>query len=164
MGRIWARTVTAGAPFSGFYGHAEMFGLNVGSTLLRTVWSINLWGTWGSVDQYPPGSSIARAGIIVAPSGLAPGDIPTPISQASSEWIDLVTLEPVGQIATSTGVDWQYNWYTDPDRNAKAQRTNSSAGDESLYLSWEFLVAPDAISGFGMLGWSGATDGYVNIP
>lgn len=164
MSRIWGRTVTAGAPFSGFYGHAEMLGFNDQSTILRTLWSINIWGTWGDVDQYPPGSSICRAGIIAAPSGLSPGDIPTPISQASSEWMDLVTLVPVGQIATSTGVDWQYNWATVEDRNAKAQRHNTTGADESLYLSWEFLVAPDAVSGFAVLGWSGATDAYINIP
>jgi hypothetical protein len=70
----------------------------------------------------------------------------------------------LGQIATSTGVDWQYNWMTLEDRNAKAERRNDTGGDQSLYLSWEFLVAPDAISGFSMLGWSGATDTYVNIP
>jgi hypothetical protein len=164
MGRIWARTLAVDDNNSGFYGSKEMSGLSNGSTILRTLWSINLWGTWGSVDQYPPGSSIARAGIIVAAAGLAPADTPTPISQAEDDWLDLVTLVPLGQIATSTNVDWQYNWMTLEDRNAKAQRLNDTGSDQSLYLSWEFTVAPDAISGFAMLGWSGATDAYVNIP
>lgn len=164
MSRIWARTLAVDDNNSGYYGSKEMSGLNVGSTILRTLWSINIWGTWGSVDQYPPGSSICRAGIIVAEAGLAPSATPTPISQDTENWMDLVTLIPVGQIATSTGVDWQYNWATLPDRNAKAQRLNDTAGDQSLYLSWEFLVAPDSVSGFAVLGWSGATDAYVNIP
>lgn len=164
MTRTWARSLTVNQNNSGFYGHAEMISFNDGLTILRTVWSINLWGTWGSINQYPPGSSICRAGIIVGPSGLAPGSTPTPISQASEEWLDLVTLVPVGQIATSTNVDWQYNWATEVDRNAKAQRKNTSGAQESLYLSWEFSVASDAIGGFGMNGWSGATDSYINSP
>lgn len=164
MTRFWARALTVNQNNSGFYGSAEMTSIDPGLTILRTLWSINLWGTWGSVDQYPPGSSIARAGILVAQAGLDPSATPTPISQPDLPWLDLVTLIPVGQIATSTNVDWQYNWATEEDRNAKSQRKNVTAGPESLYLSWEFSVAADAISGFGMLGWSGATDSYINSP
>ena len=161
MAGSWARSLTVNDNNSGFYGSAEMVSFSPGSTLARSVWSINLWGTWGSVDQYPPGSSICRAGIIVAESGLAPGDTPTPISQGYLPWVDLVTLVPVGQIATSTNVDWQYNWATPIDRNAKAMRRNDTVDNVAVYLSWEFSVASDALSGFGMLGWSGAVDAYL---
>lgn len=164
MSRNWDRFLAVNVNNNGFYGWAEGPALDISWTLLRSLWSINLWSTWGDTDQYPPGSSIARAGIIAAQSGLTGVDVPTPISQSGEEWIDLVTLIPLGQIATSTGVDWQYNWSILEDRNAKAQRFNQTDTPQSIYLSWEFIVASDAVSGFSMLGWSGAVDAYLNKP
>lgn len=164
MPRIWSRSHAGNVNNAGYYGAVEMIPLDPGATILRTLWSINLWGTWGSVNQYPPGSSLCRAGIIIADPGLPLALIPTPISQADEEWMDLVTLIPVGQISTSTNVDWQYNWATPVDRNAKAQRKNETISGQSLYVSWEFEVASDALSGFGVLGWSSAADSYLNEP
>lgn len=161
MAGTWVRSLTVNENNSGYYGSVEMLSFSPDSTLNRSIWSINLWGTWGNVAQYPPGSSICRAGIIVAESGLDPSATPTPISQPTAPWVDLVTLVPVGQIAISTLVDWQYNWVTPVDRIAKAMRRNDTSGDVAVYLSWEFSVASDALSGFAMLGWSGAVDAYI---
>lgn len=160
----WVRATQTNQNNSGFFGSLEMIGTTPGQTILHTFWNINIWGSWGSVAQYPPGSSICRVGLVFDTAGIAPASTPTPITNASADWLDITTLCPVGQIATSTNVDWQYNWQFEQDREVTVKRKNTTAGNKSLYMAWEFTVASDALSGFTLNGWSSSIDAYVNTP
>lgn len=163
MSRAWSRAFYSSAATTGTYGGTQLITLTSGQTAMHSFWNINVWGTWGSVAQYPPGSSLMRAGLVVAASGLA-GDANTPISQPSADWMDITTICPVGQIATSTNVDWQYNWQLPVDRDVVVQRKNSGTTSLGIYVAWEFVVASDAVSGFSMGGWSASIDTYINTP
>ncbi|MGH3784765.1 MAG: hypothetical protein ACRDRO_30175 [Pseudonocardiaceae bacterium] len=146
----------------GYYGYVAMGTLNPGDTLLHTFWSFSAWGTWGSLSTFPIGSSICRAGIIVADAlAVSP---PTPITNEGDPWIDMTTVHPHGQIATSTNVDWSYLWDTGlGDRDSVVHRQNDNvSGTLSLWLGWEFDVAPNAVSGFAVGGWNCSVDAYID--
>jgi len=163
MSRGWVRATGTFPGVNNFFDGVEAIVVSSGQTVLHAFWNINIWGSWGSVSQYPPGSSICRAGIGFFDDGIG-GTTNTPISQASADWMDITTICPVGQIATSTNVDWQYNWQFEQDREIKVQRKANTATDMGLYIAWEFSVASDAVSGFNLPGWSFSIDAYVNTP
>jgi hypothetical protein len=160
--KAWTRGVSINNNAFGYYGYVPMARLQPGDTLLRTLWSFNAWGLWGSLDIFPPGSSICRAGLIAW--DILDPDVPTPITNASDDWIDLCTVTPIGNITTSTNVDWSYQWATGPgDRDSRVHRKNPGpTGTLNVYVSWEFQVASDAVSGFGVGGWNVACDLYID--
>lgn len=162
MPRSWTRGVSSNNNTFGYYGYVAMGTLEPGDTLLHTFWSFSCWGVWGSLDTFPIGSAICRAGIIVADALAA--SPPTPITNASDPWIDVCTVVPVGQIATSTNVDWSYIWSTQPsDRDSVIHRQNDNvSGTLSLWLGWEFNLPGDQVSGFAVGGWNCSVDAYID--
>lgn len=162
MPRSWNRSVSVNQNSFGYYGYVGGPILTPGDTVLRTFWSFNAWGLWGTLDTFPPGSSICRAGIVL--SDVTNPSPPTPITNIGADWMDLTTVTPIGQIATSTNVDWSYQWTTGPsDRDSKVHReVAAGAGSYFVLLSWEFQVAPDAVSGFGVAGWNASIDCYID--
>lgn len=164
MSRAWNRQVSANNNTFGYYGYVSLGSLNPGQSVLKTFWSFSCWGVWGSLDSFPIGSAICRAGLI-AWDILDPSP-PTPITNASDDWMDLCTVVPVGQIATSTNVDWSYIWSTQPsDRRSVIRRKNEgSSGTLGLWIAWEFSLPGDQVSGFGVGGWNCSQDAYINTP
>lgn len=164
MSRAWVRGVTANPNTFGYYGFVNMATLMPGQSVLHHFWSFTCWGVWGSLDSFPIGSAICRAGIVFADLPMA--SPPTPITNADADWIDLCTVVPVGQIATSTNVDWSYIWSTQPsDRESTVHRKNEIlVGTKAVYLAWEFSLPGDQVSGFAVGGWNASYDGYINTP
>ena len=163
MTRAWVRETSINNTAIADKGYVSMININPGQSILHSFWSIDIWGTWGSVNQFPPGSSIIRAGLLVNDILAAPK---YPITDRQLPWMDLVSLHPIGQIATSTNVDWQYNWnngYT--DREVKVHRKNLNiSGTLGIWLNWEIMVAADAFAGFDIGGWSATLDCYIDTP
>lgn len=160
MPRAWTRATSINNNAFGTFGYVSLASLFIGNTVLHSYWSLNLWGTWGSVAQYPPGSSIVRAGLIA--EDILSASPPTPITNESHPWMDILTLQPIGQIAISTNVDWSYTWNTGQgDRNVKVRRKNQTTGTQGLWVAWEISVAADALAGFAVSGWSATLDAYI---
>jgi len=156
----WRRFTFSNTDFS-FFGSTPGAVLEPGETEVRTRWFMQAWSVWGDLDNYPPATTLLRAGIIMQPAGIEFPD--SPISQADSDWIDLVSMPWRSQIATSTGVDWLILADTGlPDRDAKAMRTNATETDQAIWLSWELLITTDLMEGFGF-NVSGAMDCLVAL-
>lgn len=131
------------------FGGFEFASLLPGQTIDRTLWSWQAAGAGSSVSGFPPGSAIVKVGLILDVPALPVNSMPTPISQSTDDWIDIVTLGWKGGIAESTNVDWI--WFTGigpPDKEAKAKRKNTTGGLLSLYLTWESLFANNTDGGF----------------
>ncbi len=163
MTRAWVRETSINNTALVDKGSVSMTTLMPGQSIVHAFWSIDIWGTWGSINQFPPGSSITRAGLIV-------NDVLAaalyPITNRSSPWMDLVTLHPIGQIATSSNVDWQYNWnngYTDRDVLVH-RKNNNISGTLGVWINWEIQVAADSLAGYDINGWSCTLDAYIDTP
>jgi len=137
-----------------YYGWTLLAGVLPGETLLRTVWNLVLWGTYGDEAIYPPGSSITKAGIILQPGGTV--EPATPISQPNDDWIDLRTMVWRPQLVLDVSANWHIVADAGtPDPDARAMRKNDGTVIQELYVCWETLLASDTISGFGY--WGAAT-------
>lgn len=163
MTRAWVRETSINNTAVPDKGSVSMTTLMPGQSIVHAFWSIDIWGTWGSINQFPPGSSITRAGLIVNDVLAAPL---YPITDRSSQWMDLVTLHPIGQIATSSNVDWQYNWNNGySDRDVRVHRKNLNvSGTLGVWINWEIQVAADALAGYDIGGWSCTLDAYIDTP
>ncbi len=143
------------------FGGFELTSLLPGQTLTRCLWMWHSTGAGSTVSGFPPGSAIVKVGLIVDVPGIPEASMPTPISQEVESWIDIVTLGWHGNIATSTNVDWL--WFATigpPEKEAKAQRKNTTGGLLSLYLTWESLFASDTDPAFTFTG-TASCDAFV---
>lgn len=137
-----------------------------GQTLLRSWWN---WGGWyldNGINQYPPGASILRVGLLYAESGLTAVTTPTPISQADAEWLSITTLNPDSvQLSqtTTTGNAWMINWGFSEDSSAKSMRKNRGSTDMGLYICSEWAFE-GAATDFGTHGYSASLDALVRTP
>lgn len=143
------------------FGCVPMAAVVAGQTVTRCLWAASFSGSASSVAGWPPGSAILRVGLILDVPGLTKATCPTPIAQSTADWMDIVTCRWQGGIAESTNVDWL--WYTgvgNPDKEAKAQRKNSTANPLQLYVAWESLFASDTAVGFTFTG-TAACDAFL---
>lgn len=163
MTRAWVRETSINNTATPDKGDVSMITLAPGQSIVHCFWSIDIWGTWGSINQFPPGSSITRAGLIVNDVLAAPL---YPITNRNSSWMDLVTLHPHGQIAISSQVDWHYQWDTGlSDREVRVHRKNTgSSGTLGVWINWQTQVAADALAGYDIAGWSCTLDAYIDTP
>jgi len=92
----WVRSTANNVNNDGFFGSAELISVNPGQTLLRAWWNIGLFYLEAAVDQYPPGSSILRAGVVYDLAGITPLSRPTPITNADADWLAITTVNPSG--------------------------------------------------------------------
>lgn len=160
----WVRAVATNPNNSGFFGSVPLIGVSPGQTVLRSWWNIELFYLAAGVDQYPPGASILRAGVVYAEAGLAPLDTPTPITNADADWLYVTTINPrIVQLSRATNVAWQINWGFTEDISLKSQRRNDTAGDMVLYSCWEMALKNET-PGFTMNGWNTSMDSYVRTP
>jgi len=160
----WIRSTSSNANNSGYYGSTERILVHPDQTALRSWWNIGLYYLEAGIDQYPPGSSILRAGLLYDVSGLDPSATPTPISQADADWLAITTINPsVVQLSRAVNVAWQINWGFPIDISVKSQRKNQTAEDHSLYICWEWGLQ-DQEAGFEIDGWWCSLDTYMRTP
>jgi hypothetical protein len=79
--------------------------------------------------------------------------MPLPITDGTADWVDIVTVGFHGSIAESTNVDWL--WFATigpPEKEAKAQRKNTTGGLQSVYLTWEANFGPSTDPAFTFAG------------
>lgn len=161
----WTRATASNPNNSGFFGSVPLTGITPGQTALRSWWNIGLYYLDTDVDQYPPGSSILRAGVCYAEEGLAPLSTPTPITNATdADWLAITTLNPYSvQLSRATNVAWQINWGFIDDQSIKSMRKNDTEDNMVFYLAWE-MGLEDEVSGFTMNGWWCSMDTLVRSP
>jgi len=135
------------------FGCVPMGAVVAGQTVTRCFWGASFSGSASSSSGWPPGSALLRVGLILTTAGLNKATCPTPITQDTDDWMDIVTCRWQGNIAESTNVDWL--WYTgvgNPDKQARAQRKNHTANPLQLYVAWESLFAFDTAVSFSFTG------------
>jgi len=160
----WVRATATNVNNSGFFGSVPITLVQPTQTVLRAWWNIGLFYLEADVDQYPPGSSILRAGLCYDVAGHTPLETPTPISNADADWLAITTINPYWpQISRATNVAWQINWGFLTDMSIKSQRRNDTEDDYTLYLAWE-MALEDEVSGFTMSGWWCSLDAYIRTP
>jgi hypothetical protein len=160
----WVRATATNVNNSGFFGSVPITLVQPTQTVLRAWWNIGLFYLAADVDQYPPGSSILRAGLCYDVAGHTPLETPTPISNADADWLAITTINPYWpQISRATNVAWQINWGFLTDQSIKSQRRNDTEDDYTLYLAWE-MALEDEVSGFTMSGWWCSLDAYIRTP
>lgn len=160
----WVRATATNVNNSGFFGSVPITLVQPTQTVLRAWWNIGLYYLAADVDQYPPGSSILRAGVCYDVAGHTPLETPTPISNADADWMAITTINPYWpQISRATNVAWQMNWGFITDVSIKSQRRNATEDDYTLYLAWE-MALEDEVSGFTMSGWWCSLDALIRTP
>jgi hypothetical protein len=161
----WARSTVTNPNSFGFYGSYELTSLHPGQTLLRSWWNIGMFDTTSGTGSWPPGSSILRAGVVLAAPGLNPETtVPTPITNADADWLAITTVNAsLLQLAVAVDVSWQTNWGFPIDLSIKSQRKNATAENQSLYVAWEFALS-GADTGFGVNGWWASLDALIRTP
>jgi hypothetical protein len=160
----WVRATATNPNNSGFFGSVPLILVQPGQTVLRSWWNLGLYYLDSDVDQYPPGNSILRAGVVYAEEGLMPLATPTPISNADADWLAITSVNPYGvQLSRAVNVAWQLNWGFPIDLSIKSQRRNDTEDDMTLYLAWEMSL-DDEVSGFTMNGWWASMDSLIRTP
>lgn len=160
----WVRSTATNPNNDGFFGSVPLIGLSPTQTLLRGWWNVSMYYLDADVDQYPPGSSLLRAGIVYAEEGLEPLETPTPISNPDADWIAITSINPYGvQLSRAVNVAWQINWGFPIDLSIKSQRRNDTEDNMVLYAAWE-MALEDEVSGFTMNGWWASMDALVRTP
>lgn len=160
----WVRAVATNPNNNGFFGSVPLIGVSPGQTVLRMWWNVGFQYLVDSVTQFPPGSSILRAGIVYAEAGLTPLETPTPISNADADWLAITTLNPLNvELDRVTNVGWHIDWGFPEDRSVKSQRRNDLETAQTMYVAWE-MALNDEVSGFTMNGWNASVDAYVRTP
>jgi hypothetical protein len=148
----------------GFFGSVPLISVGVDQTVLRAWWNIGLFHVIDDVGEYPPGSSILRAGVVYDVADLLPSGTPTPISNADADWLAITTINPTEAIlARETTNAWVTLWGFPIDLSIKSQRLNSTAAARTLYLAWEMSLE-DEVPGFTMNGWNCSLDAYIRTP
>ncbi len=150
VGRIMSTQTQATANnFGGF----EVASFIPGQTVTRAHWSWHSTGAAASNTGFPPGSAVVKVGLTVDVSGLPEASMPTPVTQNTIRWMDIVTVGWIGGIAASTQTEWLWWGSTGPpDKIMKTQWRNDTAGLLGLYLTWESLFAADTDPSFTFLG------------
>lgn len=166
MATLWMRNGTTTPVNNGTWGHWHPSGaanhVLIGETALRTYWDAELWATYGETNQYPPGSSLIRVGLIMLPPGTQEADIPSPLSQGGEDWMDVKTVHPQVQLAQSVSTAWQLNWSTG-EQDVKSMRRAREL-DLAAFVVWEMEVGPGAVQDFVIAGWNVAVDQLVQTP
>jgi len=160
----WVRATASNPNNSGFYGSVPLILVQPGQTVLRAWWNVGFYHTLSGATQYPPGSSILRAGVLYDEAGLEPNETPTPISQADADWMAITTLNPnVAGLSQADVNTWYTHWGFPVDLSIKSQRKNQTEGNRTLYLAYE-MGLEDEVSGFAMSGWWCSIDAYIRTP
>lgn len=158
----WLRGVRVDGPNGGFYGASQPIGVNVNQTVLKSYWNIGIYGTWGDVAGYPPGSSILRAGLLMAENELPLQDTPTPISNPEADWLDIETINPYVVYGVSNANNWNVRWGFRFDQQVKAMRRNRGPELQGLYVSWEFQLGSNRVDPFIIGGWNCSVDALLS--
>ena len=160
----WVRAVATNPNNSGFFGSVPLIGVSPGQTVLRSWWNVGFQYLVDSIEIFPPGSSLLRAGVVYAEAGLAPLETPTPITNADADWLYVATLNPLQvELDRVTNVGWNILWGFPHDISLKSQRRNDTATNMNLYVAWE-MALNDETPGFTMNGWNTSMDCYVRTP
>ncbi len=158
----WLRGTTTNGYQQAYWGYQQLIGVNVNQTVLGAYWNINVFGTWGGINFFPPARSLMRAGLLWAEDGLPAGNTPTPISQPDADWMDIETIQPDVSYTTSTQNNWHVQWGFKFDQRVKAQRRNRGPELMGLYVSFEFNLGGSHVDPFAITGWNGSIDALVS--
>lgn len=162
MADVWRRICASNANSGGFYGAMMGPRVDVGETLLRSWWNLEIFDLAVEVNQYPPGGSILKTGLLYADANLALNDTPTPVSNPDAEWLSLSVCNPrIIQFSRAVNVAWQINWGFAQDISAKSMRKNLTAVNKALYVSWEFALGADRETGWTVNNWGYSIDALV---
>ena len=162
----WVRSTVTGTNNFGQWSAVQMVTLLPGQTVLRSWWN---WGGAyldSGVNQYPPGDSLLRVGLLYAQSGLSAITTPTPVSQADADWLAITTLNPSSvQLSQSstTGNSWAMNWGFPWDQSAKSMRRNDTGVDMGLYICSEWAFSAQHTD-FGTGNYSASLNALVRTP
>jgi len=160
----WVRATASNPNNSGFFGSVPLILVQPGQTVLRAWWNVGLYHTLTEATQYPPGSSILRAGVVYDEAGLEPLETPTPISNADADWMAITTMNPnVAGLSQADVNAWYTHWGFPVDLSIKSQRKNQTEDDHALYLAYEFGLE-DEVAGFTVTGWWCSIDAYLRTP
>lgn len=160
----WVRATATNPNNDGFFGSVPLIGVSVDQTVLRSWWNVGFHHLVDDVAEYPPGSSILRAGVVYDVAGLTSAQTPTPISNADADWLAITTLNPITAVlARATTNAWLTVWGFPIDLSIKSQRKNDTAAARTLYVAWEMSLN-DEVPGFTMNGWQCSMDSYIRTP
>jgi len=160
----WVRATATNPNNSGFFGSVPLILVQPGQTVLRSWWNLGLYHTLSEAEEYPPGASILRAGVVYAEAGLEALETPTPITNADADWLAITTMNPLQFVLSQATVNaWVTIWGFPIDLSIKSQRRNDTEDDQTLYLAWEMSLENE-VSGFTMTGWNCSIDAYVRTP
>jgi len=160
----WVRAVAANPNNDGFFGSVPLISVQPDQTVLRAWWNVGFEHVLDPNSEYPPGSSILRAGVVYAEADLLPSGTPTPITNADADWLAITTLNPVAVVlARATTNAWVTIWGFPIDLSIKSQRRNDTASNMTLYVAWEMDLNDEA-SGFTMTGWQTTMDALIRTP
>lgn len=160
----WVRAVAANPNNDGFFGSVPLIAVGVDQTVLRSWWNVGFFHVLDPSADYPPGSSILRAGVCYDVGGLTPAGTPTPITNADADWLAITTLNPSQVVlARATTNAWVTVWGFPIDLSIKSQRRNDTASSRTLYVAWEMDLNDEA-AGFTMTGWTATMDSLIRTP
>lgn len=160
----WVRAVAANPNNDGFFGSVPLIAVGVDQTVLRSWWNVGFFHVLDPSADYPPGSSILRAGVVYDAGGLTPATTPTPITNADADWLAITTLNPSQVVlARATTNAWVTVWGFPIDLSIKSQRRNDTASSRTLYVAWEMDLNDEA-AGFTMTGWTATMDSLIRTP
>lgn len=160
----WVRATATNPNNDGFFGSVPLITVQPDQTVLRAWWYVGFHHLVDDVAEYPPGSSILRAGVVYDEADLLPSGTPTPISNADADWLAITSLNPsTAVLARATTNAWLTIWGFPIDLSIKSQRLNSTAENRTLYVAWEMSLN-DEVPGFTMNGWQCSLDAYIRTP
>jgi hypothetical protein len=160
----WVRATATNPNNDGFFGSVPLISVGDGQTVLRSWWNAGWFHVLDPSADYPPGSSILRAGVVYDVAGLSSGATPTPISNADADWLAITTVNPsISILARATTNAWVTHWGFPIDLSIKSQRKNETGVSRTLYLAWEMSLN-DEVSGFTMTGWWCSMDSLIRTP
>jgi hypothetical protein len=160
----WVRATATNPNNDGFFGSVPLISVGVDQTVLRAWWNVGFFHVLDPSADYPPGSSILRAGVVYDEADLEPLETPTPISNADADWLAITTLNPsISILARATTNAWVTHWGFPIDLSIKSQRKNQTEAARTLYVAWEMSLE-DEVAGFTMTGWWCSIDAYIRTP
>lgn len=159
MADVWRRVCASNANAGGFYGAMQGPTILAGETLLRSWWNLEIFDLAAAVNQYPPGGSILKTGLVYAEAALGLDQTPTPVSNPDAEWLSLSVCNPrIVQFSRATNVAWQINWGFAQDISAKSMRKNLTGASMAVYVSWEFALGADREPDWAVSNWGYSVD------